>query len=72
MTDWIKVGIGVAMVLPGVAFIFAIAWRDAKEDGMSFSEFVQTALALVGGFLLFLGLAILAGHGGVMIYEAFR
>jgi len=72
MTDWIKIGTGVAMMLPGAAFLFLIAWRDAKQDGMSFSEFAQGAIALVGGVLLLFGLAILAGAGGAMIVGAFR
>jgi hypothetical protein len=72
VTDWIKIGTGVAMILPGAAFLFLIAWRDAKRDGMSFYEFAQMAIALVGGVLLLFGLAILAGAGGVMILEAFR
>lgn len=72
MTDWIKLGTGVAMMLPGAAFLFLIAWRDAKQDGMSFSEFAQVAIALVGGVLLLFGLAILAGTGGLMILEVFQ
>jgi hypothetical protein len=72
MTDWIKIGTGVAMMLPGAAFLFLIAWRDAKQDGMSFSEFAQVAIALVGGGLLLFGSAILAGAGGAMIVGAFQ
>ena len=71
MTDWIKLGTGVAMMLPGVAFLFFIAWRDAKQDGMSFSEFAQVTVALAGGVLLLFGLAFLAGSGAFMILEAF-
>ena len=67
-TDWIKIGTGVAMVLPFVAFMFWIARRDVRD----LYVFAQAAIGFVGGVLLLFGLVVLAAHGGLMILEAFR
>ena len=69
--DWIKVGTGVALILP-FAFVSLSVWRDSRDDGMSFSEFAWAAFLLVGSVSLFLALAILAGRGVFMILEAFQ
>ena len=72
MIDWIKLSTGVALMLPGAASLFWGAWWFAKEHGYEFSEFVKLALAFVAGVVLLLGLPIMAGMGGYMIWEAFQ
>lgn len=72
MTDWIKLGTGMALILPMGVSLFLIAWREAKQDGMPFSGFAKLAIAFAAGVLLILVFPIMAGMGVFMIYEAFR
>ena len=72
MTDWIKIGTGVAMMLPGAAFLFLIAWVLAKETGVTFSAFAKHAFACVVCVSLLVWVAGMAAKGIVMILEAFQ
>ena len=71
-TDWIKIGTGVAMVLPGAAILFLCAWVLAKESGVPFSAFAKHAFACAVGVPLLVWVAGMAAKGIVMILEAFR
>lgn len=72
MGDWIKIGTGAAMTLPMLTSLFLVAWCEARQDGMSFSDFAKLAVAFVTSVVLVLGFPIMAGMGVLMILEVLQ
>jgi hypothetical protein len=72
MTDWIEIGIGVALMLPMIVLLYYGAWCRAQDRGMSFSEFVKRVLTIAVNLMLFSVVISMTVRGFLMILEAFR